>query len=97
MSYVDSKGKSHRYFPDFWLITSDEIIEIKGNNHFENFDPSRKMINVNDRSKDYVAEAKHQCMLRNGVRIMTNADYSKFEQYVRAKYGKDYLKRFKRK
>lgn len=95
MQYMDDTGKSHRYFPDFWLTISDKVIEIKGDNHFENNDPNGKMICINDRSKDYVAEAKHQCMLKNNVVIMTKVDYGKFEQYVRAKYGKDYLKCFK--
>lgn len=58
-------GKTHYYHPDF--LIGDEIIELKGS-HF--FDDDGRMINPYDRSLDGLAEAKHQCMITNGVKII---------------------------
>ena len=44
------------------------LIEIKGDNHFDKI--TGKMINISDRSKDYIAEAKYQCMIENNVVYM---------------------------
>lgn len=40
-------------------------------------------------------EAKHQCMLKNNVKILRKAEYSKYISYVRQKYGAGYLKSFR--
>lgn len=85
-------GQSFVYQPDF--RADGALVEIKGLQFFENRDPSGKMINPYDRSQDEVYEAKHRCMLENGVKIMT--DYSEYVEYIRSAYGKDYLKGFKR-
>ena len=44
--------------------------------------------------RDGLFEAKHQCMLKNGVKIIT--DYSIYIEYVKNKYGKDYLKKIRK-
>lgn len=59
-------GKSHYYMPDFKV--GNELIEIKGPQFFL----EGKMINPFDRNMDGLYEAKHQCMLRNNVKIMTD-------------------------
>lgn len=57
-------GKEHFYLPDFEV---DGILyEIKGDHFFE----GNKMICPWDRTKDDLYEAKHQCMLKNGVKIL---------------------------
>ncbi len=40
-------------------------------------------------------EAKHQCMLANHIIILKSQDYQQYLDYVNAKYGKDYFKKFK--
>ena len=42
-------------------------------------------------------EAKHQCMIKNNVKILTSIDMKPILKYIKDKYGKDYLKSFKRK
>lgn len=88
------------YNPDFKV--GDDIVEIKGLHFFENKDPNGKMINPYGRKdkpekvkfRDGLFEAKHQCMLKNGVKIIT--DYSIYIEYVKNKYGKDYLKKIRK-
>lgn len=73
----------HHYFPDFKVY--DTLVEIKGGQFFKD----GKMINPYDRSQDAVYEAKHQCMLRNNVKIITS---KRFVQYVDKKYGCNFRK-----
>lgn len=80
-------GKKHIYCPDF--LIKNEYIEIKGNHFFEN----GKMVNPYDRTQDDKYEAKHQCMLKNNVRIIT--DYNIYITYVNEKYDNYYLSKFK--
>ena len=95
-------GNVMRYFPDF--IVEGQMIEIKGNHFFEDNDPLKKMIcpfkekNWSDKDYQFACqkyEAKHQCMLRNDVKILTNADYQKYLDYVEQKHGKHYLEQFR--
>lgn len=46
--------------------------------------------NKNDNGK---TEAKHQCMIKNNVKIIT--DFKIFFEHVHNKYGKTYLSNFK--
>ena len=78
----------HKYFPDF-IVNNNTCVELKGQHFFEN----GKMINPYDRSQDDLYEAKHQCMLRNHVKIIT--DYSEYENYVNEKYTKDFVNLFR--
>lgn len=90
--YLD---KIHEYNPDFLLIENNKFIEIKGTQFFENKNPNNKMICSYDRTKDDLYEAKHQCMLDNNVEIIT--DITLYENYIKEKYGKNYLIQFKKK
>lgn len=76
-------GNIHEYYPDFKV--GNEFVELKGPHFFE----ENKMICPFDRSLDELYEKKHQCMLKNGVKIITNCE----EQisYVSEKYGSDFL------
>lgn len=93
------KGIRH-YNPDFKV--GEEIVEIKGLHFFENHNPNGKMVNPYGRKdepekvkfRDELMEAKHQCMLKNGVKIIT--DFSVYIKYVKIKYGKNYLENFRK-
>lgn len=50
------------------------------------------MICPYDRKSDGLYEAKHQCMLANNIKIIT--DCSMYLSYIDDKYGKYYLKQF---
>ena len=63
-------NKIHYYNPDF--LVNGELQEIKGLQFFENKDSNGKLINPFDRTQDGLYEAKHQCMLSNNVRILTD-------------------------
>lgn len=65
-------GEKHTYYPDFKV--GNQIVEIKGDQFF---DENGKMINPFDRSQDELFEAKHQCMLQNNVRILTEKELDK--------------------
>lgn len=67
-------GKKHIYQPDF--IINNKLYEIKGIHFFENHNPNGKMICPFNRNKytDGIAEAKHQCMIKNNVIIITDID-----------------------
>ena len=80
-------GKIHNYYPDFKV--NEEYIELKGSHFFKN----DKMINPYDRTQDGLYEAKHQCMLKNNIKIIT--DYNQYEDYVNKKYTKDFLDLFR--
>ena len=84
-------NKIHRYYPDF--LVEDEIQEIKGTHFFENCDPNNKMICPYNRDLDDFVEAKHQCMIKNNIKIIT--DCTEYLNYIKNTYGNDYLKQFK--
>lgn len=97
--------KKHLYFPDFVVKDAAGIycIEIKGDQFF-NPDgtmkcPFRKKEWTDEQYANRCAleEAKRQCMLKCGVRIVrTLSDEMKgVIAYVRKKYGRNYLKSFK--
>lgn len=81
-------GIDYSYFPDFKVDGS--LVEIKGLQFFENRNPNGKMINPFDRLLDEKFEAKHQCMIKNSVQIIT--DCSKYIKYVNDVYGRNFLK-----
>lgn len=98
--YYDNKERN--YFADFKV--GEEYQEIKGLQFFENKNPNCKMIcpwqSKNDTPEKIVwrnglYEAKHQCMLNNNIKIIT--DYSEYENYIIKKYGKDYISTFRKK
>ena len=72
--------KEHKYFPDFKI--NNELIEIKGKNWL-------KLL----LEKGTKQEAKYKCMLEHNVKIIT--DCSKYLQYIKNKYGTNYLRKFK--
>lgn len=94
------EGITKHYVPDFEV--NGVIQEIKGLHFFENNDPSKRMINPYRRKidkpeivkrRDNLMEAKHQCMIRNNVEIIT--DCSKYIEYVETKYEKSFFEEHK--
>ena len=84
-------GKEHWYMPDF--LVDGHYVEIKGD-HF--FKKDGTMQNPYDHRQDGLYEAKHQCMLQNNVKIMRVSEMKDIIDYVSCKYGKSYLKQFRR-
>lgn len=84
-------GSTHRYFPDFKI--GDDVIEIKGEQFF---DDNGRMINPYDKSKNHIAKSKFECMRENNVMIMRKVEIKPYLDYVYNKYGRKYLKTFKR-
>lgn len=87
--YVHQHSK-HAYEPDF--LIDGHFVEVKGD-HF--FKEDGTMQNPYDHSQDGLYEAKHKCMVENGVEIWKSDDYKKYVKYVNERYGKGYLKSFK--
>lgn len=85
------EGEIHTYFPDFKI--GDRIVEIKGLHFFKNHDINEVMINPYNRKYDGLVEAKHQCMIKNGIELLT--DCEKYIKYVKNKYGKNFIKEHK--
>lgn len=87
--YFEFMGK--RYYPDF--IVDGKFKEIKGDQFFD----GDRMVNPYDRSKkqDELYEAKHQCMIDNGVDIIRADRMMPILDYINNTYSKDYLKLFK--
>lgn len=88
------EGKKHVYFPDFKI--ADQLIEIKGRQFFKN---NGTMQNPWNHIEDELYEAKHQCMLKNNVKIILDNDLLIVEamNYINSTYGNQFLKQFKKK
>ena len=84
------ENKLHFYMPDFKV--DGQFVELKGDQFF---DKNSCMVNPFDHSQDLLYEAKHQCMIKNNVKILRPIDYQKYLDYINDKYGKTYLKQFK--
>lgn len=87
------ENKLYYYIPDFKV--ENEYIEIKGLQFFKNYDINETMINPFDRTQDAKYEAKHQCMIKNNVKILTNLE--EYIKYVKDTYGEKFLDSLKRK
>lgn len=92
-------GKIKTYIPDFEV--EGELVEIKGLHFFEDKNPNKKMINPYKRNdkpekvkyRDELMEAKHQCMIKNNVKIIT--DYTIYMNYITENFGENYLETLK--
>ena len=100
ISFVYSfDGKQCKYFPDF--IVENEIVEIKGDQFFKEdgtmFCPFRRKDLTDEQYQKQCEkyEAKHQCMLKNSVKILRSADYHQYIEYVDDTYGKKFLRSLK--
>ena len=92
ITYYDQNGKQHIYQPDFYIIDTDQLIEIKGDQFFNN---DGTMKNPYNSLYNESMELKHQCMIANNVKIMRNIDYQQYIKYVNYKYRKNFIKNLK--
>lgn len=95
LRYFDKFGKQHSYHPDFYLPHLGYVIELKGDNHFKDKDPTKTMISFKGRAFDYIEEAKMKCMKDNGVIIVSSAGYQFYLDYAKKTYGLAKLKNFR--
>ena len=83
-------GQTHTYHPDF--IIEDEYYEYKGLHFFEDHNPNKRMIcpfkrkdetEEEHKNKCDLYEAKHQCMIKNAIIIVTdiNEIFKKFSTF----------------
>lgn len=83
-------NKKHLTYIDFEL--DNKLIEIKGD-HFLKEDGTWQ--DVWNHENDKLLEAKHQCLIKNNVKILYSKDYKKYLEYIKNKYGSKYLDQFK--
>lgn len=89
LKYIDENThKERKYFPDFMILNTHELIEIKGDYFFQNGKPIY-------RNKTWIN--KYNCMLKHNVKIFKKKDIKKYLDYVKMKYGKNFLKKFRNK
>ena len=85
---------THFYHPDFKI--GDDLYELKGRHFFKNKDVSTcVMVNPYDHAFDALYEAKHQCMLKNCVKILTDDDYKIYLDYLNQKFTPEKIKSFR--
>ena len=80
-------GIEKMYFPDF--LIEHQYYEIKGNQFFNE---AGQLINPFNNTVD---TEKYQCMIDNNVIILRSDDIKPILNYIKEKYGCDYLKQFK--
>lgn len=83
ISYIH-ENIEHYYIPDFEV--RGQLIEIKGDQFFKE---DGTMQCPFDHAYDSLAEAKHQCMLENNVKILRSSDYQFAVDYFNSNYNKD--------
>ena len=85
------EDKKHKYFPDFKY--KGKLIEIKGNQFVKE---NGEWQNPFDHTQDDLFEAKHQCVLKNGVEIFGEKEIQFALDYVNEKYTKAFLGLFRK-
>lgn len=78
-------NKTHYYKVDFKVY--DRLVEIKGDH----------ILVKNVFKDDGRSQAKYECMKENDVLILMENDVKPYLKYVKDKYGKDYMKSFRKK
>ena len=63
-------------------MVNNELHEIKGLHFFINRNPLNEMCNPYNHKKDKIAEAKHQCMIKNNVIILKYAELQNLKLYL---------------
>lgn len=95
IQYFDKNGYVHTYYPDFYLPHLGYLVEIKGNNHFRDKDPTKEMISLKGPEYDHVEQSKQACMKEYGVMLVTSDDYSFYVRYAQRTYGHQCLSTFR--
>lgn len=84
IEYFDENNKRHLYFPDFYIVDTNQLVEIKGNNHF---DANGAPIKYGK----YSWKCKYDCMLKNHVIVLKWKD---IEVFYRKYGGYKFFKQF---
>lgn len=92
ISYKDSKGNTHFYYPDF--VIDGKIIEIKGNHLLKNNHIDSSVYNNSAEQKD-LDRCKQACIEENGVIIIKENQIKEMEKYVINYYGKSFIRECK--
>lgn len=93
------EGEEHFYHPDF--LVENSLVEIKGDQFFKKDGTmccpwrSPKWSDEEKAKVDALYEAKHQCMVENGVKILRSKDLEKIFEHIEAKYGHDFIDELK--
>lgn len=95
LRYQDNKGTWHTYHPDFYLPYLGYLVELKGNNHFKDKDPTKEMISLKGPEYDHVEQAKQRCMKEHGVILITSDDYAFYVKYAEKTYSRPVLMSFR--
>ena len=86
--YLDENDKIHKYYPDFKIITENQLVEIKGD-HF--FDEQGNLKSVWD-NENTLLSYKQKCMEENNVIVLKGEDIRKMKNYVNKTYGRKFVK-----
>lgn len=96
-----SQGQRHLYIPDFKI--KDKLVEIKGDMMLDeegNIKPHPTQYKKNLSEKELreleeLYEDKNRCLKENGVVLLKREDIEECLNYVKNKYGCEYLKKYK--
>lgn len=92
--------KTHAYFPDFRV--GERYMELKGPQFFgkdgQMLNPYRDPTWSDAKYAEECAkyETKRRCMLENKIELLSEAGYGKYLEYVEKKYGRNFIKKFRR-
>ena len=95
IQYLDKNNHTHTYYPDFYLPHLGYLVELKGNNHFKDKDPTKEMISLKGPEHDHVEQAKQRCMKEHGVILITSDDYAFYLKYAEKTYSRPILMSFR--
>ena len=100
IEYFDEINEKHRYYPDFKVngalieLKGDHLIDEHGNLCF----PYKKGLSLKEIEKaKMVFKAKQKCMEDNSVIVIKHSDCKKYYDYIKSKYGKNFLEQFRKK
>lgn len=82
--------KKHYYFPDFSY--KDQLVEIKGPHLLKNNIFSDA---YNRKDRELIYQLKQADMIKRGISIWGQKDIQPYLDYVKKKYGKNYMRQFK--
>ncbi len=89
LTYLDDEETQHQYQPDF--LVEGRFVEIKGDRFF-----NEKGEPYNHYEKAFWWN-KYNALLEHKVEILKFEEVKQYLRYVKEKYGKDYLRSFKRR
>ena len=92
IEYKTSDKNTHHYFPDFKI--NGQYYEIKGDHFFKDKETSNSTM-INPFTKEETSKEKVECIKKNSI-ILTWKDIAPLYKEIESKYGKNYIKQFRR-